>query len=398
MSDNTKVILKRDKEKSLLRFHPWVFSGAVHGVTGELNDGDIVDVYDADKNFLASGHYQKEGSIVVRIFSFVKTNIDNDFWKAKLSDAIALRKRIGLFDNKQSNAFRLVHGEGDEMPGLVIDYYNGVAVIQFHSFGMYLLKDVFTQLLVELLADNLIAVYNKSSSTLPRDSKEHSKDEYLYQKSPFDNIITEYGNQYYIDIVEGQKTGFFIDQKESRKLLENYCTNANVLNMFCYTGGFSVAALKGNASLVHSVDSSVKAIDLTNKNIELNFGSTTKHQSFSTDAFDYLDELKKDFFDVIILDPPAFSKHLQSKEKGLKGYKNINNKAFFNIKKGGIVFTFSCSQAVSKEEFRTMIFSAAANSGRKVKIIHQLTQGADHPINIYHPEGEYLKGLALYVE
>jgi len=287
MSDYTKVILKRGKEKSLLRFHPWVFSGAVHGVTGELNDGDIVEVYDADKNFLACGHYQMEGSIVVRIFSFIKTNIDNDFWKAKLSDAIELRKRIGLFDNKQTNAFRLVHGEGDDMPGLVVDYYDGVAVVQFHSFGMYLLKDIFTQLLVELLGDNLKAIYNKSSSTLPRDSKEHSKDEYLYQKSIAENIITEYGNKYYIDIVEGQKTGFFIDQRESRKLLENYCNNANVLNMFSYTGGFSVAALKGNASLVHSVDSSAKAIDLTNKNIELNFWSTSNHQSFSTDAFDY---------------------------------------------------------------------------------------------------------------
>ncbi len=398
MSDYTKIILKPGKDKSVQRFHPWVFSGAVLGVTGELNDGDVVEVYDADKNYLASGHYQDEGSIVVRIISFIKKDINKEFWKDKFVDAIDLRKRIGLLDNKQTNAYRIVHGEGDEMPGLIVDYYDGIVVMQFHSFGMYLLKELFTEILIDVMGDKLEAVYNKSSSTLPRSAKVSSKDEFLYKKNIPENIILEYGNKYFVDVVEGQKTGFFIDQRDNRKLLEIYSKDANVLNMFCYTGGFSVAALKGGAKLVHSVDSSQKAIDLTNKNIELNFKNKVNHEAFATDAFDFLDALQKDVYDVIVLDPPAFSKHLQSKDKGLKGYKNINNKAFYNIKKGGIIFTFSCSQAISKEDFKTMVFSAAAATGRRIKILHQLSQGPDHPISIYHPEGDYLKGLVLYVD
>ena len=398
MAEYTKILLKPGKDKSVQRFHPWVFSGAVHAVTGELSDGDIVEIYNADKSYMASGHYQEEGSIVVRIFSFIKKDINRDFWREKFTNAIELRQRIGLFDNKLTNAFRLIHGEGDEMPGLIVDYYDGIVVMQFHSFGMYLLKEVFTDILIDVLGDKLEAVYNKSSSTLPRSAKVHSKDEFLYKKNNPENIIMEFGNKYLVDVVEGQKTGFFIDQRDNRKLLEQYCKDANVLNMFCYTGGFSVAALKGGAKLVHSVDSSQKAIELTNKNIELNFNGKVNHESFATDAFDYLNTLQKDMYDVIVLDPPAFSKHLQSKDKGLKGYKNINNTAIYNIKKGGIIFTFSCSQAVSKDDFKTMVFSAAAASERNVKILRQLSQGADHPISIYHPEGDYLKGLVLYVE
>lgn len=395
MSNYTKIILKQGKEKSVLRFHPWIFSGAIEAVTKELNNGDIVEVYDSKKQYLATGHYQDEGSIAVRIFSFEKKEINEEFWKEKFTKAINLRKNIGLFNNEHTNAFRLIHGEGDGLPGLIIDFYNANAVIQFHAYGMYLLKDTFVKLLIELLGNSLKSVYDKSGNTLSG-NYEHSN-EFLYHNINSDVIVKEFDNQYYIDIIEGQKTGFFIDQRDNRKLLENYCMNKKVLNVFGYTGGFSVAALKGGADLVHSVDSSQKAIELTNKNIELNFWQTDKHQSFAVDAFDFIDKMD-DNYDVVVLDPPAFAKQLHLKEKGLKGYRNINLKVIQKMKKGSILFTFSCSQAISKDDFRTMIFSAAALAGKELKILHQLSQGADHPVNIYHPESEYLKGLVLYID
>lgn len=395
MSNYTKIILKQGKEKSVLRFHPWIFSGAIEAVTKELNNGDIVEVYDSKKQYLATGHYQDEGSIAVRIFSFEKKEINEEFWKEKFTKAINLRKNIGLFNNEHTNAFRLIHGEGDGLPGLIIDFYNANAVIQFHAYGMFLLKDTFVKLLVEIMGNSLKTIYDKSGNTLSG-NYEHSN-EFLYQNINSDVIVREFDNQYYIDIIEGQKTGFFIDQRDNRKLLENYCMNKKVLNVFGYTGGFSVAALKGGADLVHSVDSSQKAIELTNKNIELNFGQTDKHQSFAVDAFDFIDKMD-DNYDVVVLDPPAFAKQLHLKEKGLKGYRNINLKVIQKMKKGSILFTFSCSQAISKDDFRTMIFSAAALAGKELKILHQLSQGADHPVNIYHPESEYLKGLVLYID
>lgn len=395
MSNYTKIILKQAKEKSVLRFHPWIFSGAIEAVTKELKNGDIVEVYDSKKQYLATGHYQDEGSIAVRIFSFEKKEINEDFWREKFTKAIKLRKNIGLFNNEHTNAYRLIHGEGDGFPGLIIDYYNANAVIQFHAYGMYLLKDTFVKLLVEIMGNSLKTIYDKSGNTLSG-NYEHTN-EFLYQNFKSDVIVKEFDNQYYIDIIEGQKTGFFIDQRDNRKLLENYCMNKKVLNVFGYTGGFSVAALKGGADLVHSVDSSQKAIELTNKNIELNFLQTAKHQSFAVDAFDFIDKMD-DNYDVVVLDPPAFAKQLHLKEKGLKGYRNINLKVIQKMKKGSILFTFSCSQAISKDDFRTMIFSAAALAGRELKILHQLSQGADHPVNIYHPESEYLKGLVLYID
>lgn len=395
MSNYTKIILKQGKEKSVLRFHPWIFSGAIEAVTKELNNGDIVEVYDSKKQYLATGHYQDEGSIAVRVFSFEKKEINEEFWKEKFTKAINLRKNIGLFNNEHTNTFRLIHGEGDGFPGLIIDFYDGNAVIQFHAYGMFLLKDTFVKLLKELLGSSLKTIYDKSGNTLSG-NYEHSN-EFLYQNINSDVIVKEFDNQYYIDIIEGQKTGFFIDQRDNRKLLENYCMNKKVLNVFGYTGGFSVAALKGGADLVHSVDSSQKAIELTNKNIELNFWQTDKHQSFAVDAFDFIDKMD-DNYDVVVLDPPAFAKQLHLKEKGLKGYRNINLKVIQKMKKGSILFTFSCSQAISKDDFRTMIFSAAALAGKELKILHQLSQGADHPVNIYHPESEYLKGLVLYID
>jgi 23S rRNA (cytosine1962-C5)-methyltransferase len=395
MNNYTKIILKSGKEKSIQRFHPWVFSGAIEAVTKELNNGDIVEVYDSKKQYLATGHYQDEGSIAVRIFSFERREINEDFWKEKLQKAIYLRETIGLLGSQNTNALRLIHGEGDGIPGLIIDYYNGNAVIQFHAYGMFLLKDTFVKLLIELLGNSLKTVYDKSGNTLSG-NYEHAN-EFLYQNTSSEIIVKEFDNQYYIDIIEGQKTGFFIDQRDNRKLLELFCKNKKVLNVFSYTGGFSVSALKGGANMVHSVDSSQKAIDLTNKNIELNFGQTEKHQAFAVDAFDFIDKMDEDY-DVVVLDPPAFAKQLHLKEKGLKGYRNINQKVIQKMKKGSILFTFSCSQAISKDEFRTMIFSASALAGKELRILHQLSQGADHPINIYHPESEYLKGLVLYID
>lgn len=391
----SKIILKPGKEQSLKRYHPWIFSGAIKSNTQKLTEGELVEVYSADNDFLAIGHYQI-GSIAVRILSFEKTEINQEFWNNKVANAYALRKMLELAENRQNNVYRLLHGEGDGLPGLIIDFYNGTAVTQMHSIGMYLSKEQIVEALKYVYGKELSAVYDKSESTIPFKSDIHPKNGYLFG-SLSENIVLENGNKFKISWEEGQKTGFFIDQRENRKLVSQYAKDRHVLNVFGYTGGFSVYAMSGGASLVHSVDSSQIAIDLTNENIELNFGKTEKHQSFAVDAFDYLNSIDQKY-DLIILDPPAFAKHTNALKNALQGYKRINAKAIEKIKPGGIIFTFSCSQVVSKEEFRKSVFAAAANTGRNVRILHQLTQPGDHPVSIYHPEGEYLKGLVLYVE
>ncbi len=390
-----KILLKPGKEQSLKRYHPWIFSGAIKTNTEQLTEGELVEVYSSNNEFLAIGHYQI-GSIAIRIISFKNETIDQDFWNKKIESAYTLRKMLGLADNQNNNVYRLLHGEGDGLPGLIIDFYNGTAVTQMHSIGMYLSRENVLEALKKVYGKKLSAVYDKSESTIPFKSDIHPKNGYLYG-SLSENILLEYGNKFKISWEEGQKTGFFIDQRENRKLVSEYAQNRSVLNVFGYTGGFSVYALRGGASLVHSVDSSQIAIDLTNQNIKLNFGKTNKHESFAVDAFDYLNSIDQKY-DLIVLDPPAFAKHTNALKNALQGYKRINAKAIEKIKPGGIIFTFSCSQVVSKEEFRKSVFAAAANTGRNVRILHQLTQPADHPVSIYHPEGEYLKGLVIYVE
>ena len=388
-----RVILKRGKEESLKRFHPWVFSGAIARMD-KVEEGDLVTVYDHEGNLIGNGHFQI-GSIAVRILSFDDTEIDANFFLRRLSEAFKMRQALGLL-RPDNNAFRLVHGEGDFLPGLVIDIYGTTAVMQAHSPGMhfarYLIADALTQ-----LPDGVVKnVYYKSETTLPYKAQLDPQNTYI--KGAFDSdVAMENGLKFHVDWLKGQKTGFFVDQRENRALLEHYAKDRRVLNMFCYTGGFSFYALRGGAELVHSVDSSAKAISLTDANVELNFPDCERHQSFAVDAFKYLDEMTTSY-NLIILDPPAFAKHKSALRNALIGYRKLNAKAFEKIEPGGILFTFSCSQAVNKEQFRLAVFSAAAMSKRKVRILHQLTQPADHPINIYHPEGEYLKGLVLYVE
>ncbi len=390
-----KIILKPGKEQSLKRYHPWIFSGAIKTNTQQLTEGELVEVYSSENEFLAIGHFQI-GSIAIRIITFKKENIDQNFWNKKIESAYTLRKMLGLAENENNNVYRLLHGEGDGLPGLIIDFYNGTAVTQMHSIGMYLSRENVLEALKSVYGNKLIAVFDKSESTIPFKSDIHPKNGYLYGNLS-ENILIEYGNKFLISWEEGQKTGFFIDQRENRKLVSEYAKNRSVLNVFGYTGGFSVYAMRGGANLVHSVDSSQIAINLTNQNIELNFGKTNKHESFAVDAFDYLNSIDQKY-DLIILDPPAFAKHTNALKNALQGYKRLNAKAIEKIKPGGIIFTFSCSQVVSKEEFRKSVFAAAANTGRNVRILHQLTQPGDHPVNIYHPEGEYLKGLVIYVE
>lgn len=390
-----KVKLKSGKERSILRFHPWIFSGAIKEIEPGIGEGDIVEVFSSGNRYLATGHYQPS-SIAVRLFTFLKQDINEDFWKKKLVDAINLREKLGFFNNENLNVFRLINAEGDGFPGLIIDYYNGTLVFQAHSAGMYLHLELFKKLLIELLGHKLKAIYDKSSAALPHKAQLKTEDSFIFGKAS-EIIVNEYGNKFFIDVIEGQKTGFFIDQRENRSLLKNFCKKKKVLNTFCYSGGFSVYALKDGATMVHSVDSSMKAIDLTDKNIEINFGNINNHISFREDVFGFLDNLEEKY-DVIILDPPAFAKHTDALSQGLKGYARINKKAIENLMPGGILFTFSCSQIVSKEDFRTAVFQAAATAGRDVKIIYQLNQPADHPVSIFHPEGEYLKGLVLYVE
>lgn len=391
-----KVFLKPGKEESLQRFHPWIFSGAIASFDNEQpKEGDLVEVFTSEKNFIAEGHYQN-GSIAIRILSFKQEEINYQFWVERLKAAYQLRESIGISQNPTNNTYRLVHGEGDNLPGLVIDIYNRTAVMQAHSPGIHLLRKEITSALIDVMQGKLDNIYYKSETTLNPKVDLYPENEFLVGGN-VDNIATEYGLKFHIDWLKGQKTGFFIDQRENRRLLEQYAKGKNVLNMFCYTGGFSIYALRGEANLVHSVDSSSKAIDLTNENVELNFPNDPRHKAFAEDAFKFLNQIGNQY-DLIVLDPPAFAKHKSALRNALQGYKRLNAKAFEKIKPGGILFTFSCSQVVTKDNFRMAVFSAAASTKRKVRILHQLTQPADHPINIYHPEGEYLKGLVLYVE
>ena len=388
-----RVILKRGKEESLKRFHPWVFSGAIARMD-KVEEGDLVTVYDHEGNLIGNGHFQI-GSIAVRILSFDDTEIDANFFLRRLAEAYKMRQALGLL-RPDNNAFRLVHGEGDFLPGLVIDIYGTTAVMQAHSPGMHFARHLIADALTQLPDGVVKNVYYKSETTLPYKAQLDPQNTYI--KGAFDSdVAMENGLKFHVDWLKGQKTGFFVDQRENRALLEHYAKDRRVLNMFCYTGGFSFYALRGGAELVHSVDSSAKAISLTDANVELNFPDCERHQSFAVDAFKYLDEMTTSY-NLIILDPPAFAKHKSALRNALIGYRKLNTKAFEKIEPGGILFTFSCSQAVNKEQFRLAVFSAAAMSKRKVRILHQLTQPADHPINIYHPEGEYLKGLVLYVE
>jgi len=389
------IVLNKGKEQSLKRFHPWVFSGAIKKINGAVDEGDLVRVVSSANEFLGIGHYQI-GSIAVRILSFKDVTVDRHFWKHLLQEAIDLRKSLGLLNNPHTNVFRLVHGEGDGLPGLIIDFYNGTAVYQAHSVGMYHVRHELASILKELLGDQLIAVYDKSDKTLPFKADINPVNGYLLGESA-PTIVNEYDNAFHVDWVEGQKTGFFVDQRENRRLVREFSAQRDVLNMFCYSGGFSFYAMQGDARLVHSVDASAKAIDLTRSNVELNFPDDARHEAFAADAFEFMRDIK-DKYDLIILDPPAFAKHRNALHQALQAYKRLNARAFEQIRPGGIVFTFSCSQVVTKEKFREAVFSGAAISGRKVRILHQLTQPADHPVNIYHPEGEYLKGLVLYVD
>lgn len=391
-----KVKLKPKKEESLKRFHPWIFSGAVQSKDESLAEGEVVNVYTINDEFIAVGHYQI-GSIEVRVLSFEEEDIDLDFWKKRLSSALELRKSIGLLSDN-NNSYRLVHGEGDLLPGLIVDVYAETAVIQSHSVGMHESRLMICDALKAVLGDNLKNVYYKSETTLPYKANLGAENGYLYKGDSVNEIALENGLKFYPDWVKGQKTGFFVDQRDNRALLEKYSKGRSVLNMFCYTGGFSFYALRGGANLVHSVDSSSKAIMLTNRNVGLNFPDDKRHEAFAEDAFKFLGGINKGDYDLIILDPPAFAKHRGAIKNALQGYKRLNAAAFEKVAPGGVVFTFSCSQVISKDAFRLAVFSAAALSGRSVRILHQLSQPADHPINIYHPEGEYLKGLVLYVE
>ena len=390
---NKIIFLKPKKEGSILRFHPWVFSGAIMRIDGKPAEGDLVQVLSADGQFLAIGHYQI-GSIAVRIISFENQNIDEDFWSKKIENAFLLRKNLSLISEK-NNTYRLVHGEGDSLPGLIVDVYDDTAIMQAHSVGMHLVRNVLAETIVKKV-DGVKNVFYKSETTLPYKAGIESEDGYLIGKNSSE-IAIENGLQFHIDWMKGQKTGFFIDQRENRSLLEYYATGKSVLNMFCYTGGFSVYAMRGAASQVHSVDSSAKAIDLTNKNVALNFPNAENHKAFAEDAFKFMNSCGEKY-DIVVLDPPAFAKHRDAVHNALKGYKRLNNKGFELLKNGGILFTFSCSQAITREQFRLAVFSAAAESKRNVRILLQLSQPADHPVNIYHPEGEYLKGLVLWVE
>ena len=391
-----KVYLKPGKEESLKRFHPWVFSGAIARVEGEPEEGEVVDVYTSQKEFIACGHFQV-GSIAVRVLSFRQETIDHAFWVRRLEVAKDLRRALGLIGNPQNNTYRLVHGEGDNLPGLIIDVYDHTAVMQAHSAGMHVYRMEIADALSEVMGDVIQNIYYKSETTLPFKADLLATENGFIKGGSPENIAMENGLKFHVDWLKGQKTGFFVDQRENRHLLEHYAKGRNVLNMFCYTGGFSFYAMRGGANLVHSVDSSAKAIDLTNENVELNFPGDARHQAFAEDAFKFLDRMG-DQYDLIILDPPAFAKHRDALRNALRGYTKLNAKAFEKIRPGGILFTFSCSQVFNKQDFRNAVFTAAAQSGRSVRILHQLTQPGDHPVNIYHPEGEYLKGLVLYVE
>ncbi|MDR1257705.1 MAG: class I SAM-dependent rRNA methyltransferase, partial [Tannerellaceae bacterium] len=387
-----KIVLKPDKEESLLRFHPWVFSGAIQSIGGNPEEGDLVSLFSAKGQYLATGHYQI-GSIAVRILTFNQAPVDDAFWRERISSAYSLRLALGLAGANDNNTYRLVHGEGDNLPGLIVDIYARTAVMQAHSVGMHHARRQIAAAIKEVMGDSLLTIYYKSETTLPYKANLSDEDGLLYGNE-VEDIALENGLKFCVDWQKGQKTGFFVDQRDNRSLAERYAGGRRVLNMFCYTGGFSFYAMRGNAALVHSVDSSSRAISLTKKNIEMNFPGDLRHEAYAEDAFKYL-ERAGNTYDMIILDPPAFAKHKNVLRNALKGYRKLNAIAFDKIKSGGILFTFSCSQVVSREAFRLAVFSAAARSGRSVRILHQTAQPADHPVNIYHPEGEYLKGLVL---
>lgn len=398
------IQLKKGKEDSLKRFHPWIFSGAIQRIDEGISEGDTVRVITSQGEFIAIGHYQI-GSIAVRVLAFNDCEINSAFWYNKLLSALQMRQSIGIADSPTNNTYRLVHGEGDGLPGLIIDCYGKTAVLQAHSVGMHYVRKEIAAALKEVMGERIENIYYKSETTLPYKAELNAgeaeeadglKNGFLYGGSN-ENTAIENGLKFHVDWLRGQKTGFFVDQRENRSLLERYAKGKSVLNMFCYTGGFSFYAMRGGASAVHSVDSSAKAIELTNANVELNFPGDTRHKAFCEDAFKFL-EHEGNKYDIIVLDPPAFAKHRAALRNALKGYTRLNVKAFEHIKNGGILFTFSCSQVVTKDNFRNAVFTAAAQAGRTVRILHQLHQPADHPINIYHPEGEYLKGLVLYVE
>lgn len=389
------IYLKKGKDESLRRYHPWVFSGAIESIDDGISEGDTVRVLTHSGSFIAVGHFQI-GSIAVRVLSFHDIEIDQTYWRRRLTAALEMRKRIGVADNPANNTYRLVHGEGDNMPGLVVDCYGKTAVMQAHSVGMHLCRHEIAQELVAVMGSRIDNIYYKSETTLPFKANLGQENGFIYGGCD-DNIAVEHGLKFHVDWLKGQKTGYFVDQRENRLLLESYAKDKRVLNMFCYTGGFSFYAMRGGATLVHSVDSSAKAIELATANVELNFPGDKRHEAFCDDAFKFI-ENAKDKYDLIILDPPAFAKHRAALHNALKGYIRLNYKAMHCIRHGGILFTFSCSQVVTKENFRNAVFTAAATAHRNVRILHQLHQPADHPINIYHPEGEYLKGLVLYVE
>ena len=390
MTQYRSVSLKRGKEESLLRFHPWIFSGALQRLDDSIAEGEVVRVVNSEGKFMAVGHYQ-QGSIAVRVLSFSDVPVDNAFWQERLRSALLMRKALGLVGF--NSAYRLVHGEGDLLPGLIIDVYGQTAVMQAHSIGMHLCRRQIVESLMAVAADDIKNVYYKSETTLPFMEPENG---FIVGGSD-DDIATENGLRFHVDWLRGQKTGFFVDQRENRALLERYAQGRRVLNMFCYTGGFSFYAMRGGATLVHSVDSSAKAIELTRANVELNFPDDARHEAFCEDAFKYLENSGTQY-DLVVLDPPAFAKHRGALHNALKGYTRLNQKALEKMPPGSILFTFSCSQVVTKDHFRNAVFTAAALARRKVRILHQLHQPADHPVNIYHPEGEYLKGLVLYVE
>ncbi len=390
-----KIFLKKGKDESLRRFHPWIFSGAIRNIEGNVEEGDIVEVYTHENEYIATGHYQI-GSIAVRVLTFEKNVIDKAFYRDRLQTAYRVREAAGIANRPGNNTFRLVHGEGDNLPGLVIDIYGKTAVMQAHSIGMHKARHIIAETLLEIMGATVENIYYKSETTLPFKANLDDDNGFIIGGCN-DDIAMENGLKFHVDWLKGQKTGFFIDQRDNRALLEKYAKGHSVLNMFCYTGGFSFYAMRGGARLVHSVDSSAKAIELTKKNVELNFANDGRHQAFTEDAFKFLDNINEKY-DLIILDPPAFAKHRDAVRNALQGYKRLNVKALEKIEKGGILFTFSCSQVISKQDFRTSVFSASAIAKRNVRILHQLTQPADHPINIFHPEGEYLKGLVLYVD
>mgnify|MGYP002512449755 FL=1 len=402
MTEYKTIYLKKGKEDSLTRKHPWIFSGAISRCDDNMEEGEVVRVMSGKGDFIAIGHWQI-GSIAIRVLSFDDVAIDGEFYENKLSIALDVRKSIGLLrggnyiDEKNINTtYRLVHGEGDGLPGLVIDMYDGTAVMQAHSIGMHVHRHIIAESLKKVMGEELKAVYYKSETTLPFKADLGQENGFLIGKCTND-VAHENGLKFHIDWLKGQKTGFFIDQRDNRALLEQYSKGRRVLNMFCYTGGFSVYSMRGGAELVHSVDSSSKAVELVNKNIALNFPGDTRHQAFAADAFKFLDEMASNY-DLVILDPPAFAKHRDALKQALRGYTKLNAKAMEKMPNGSILFTFSCSQAVNKEQFRTAIFAAALQTGRQIRILHQLHQPADHPININHPEGEYLKGLVVYLE